>query len=274
MNKQEIISVLKELHKISGFRVSLHGADYSEIAAYPEMKHDFCRALQKNKAEFEKCIACDRHACKAALTTKDTYIYKCRFGMTEAISPLYNFGMLTGFLMMGQVHEDKNLFLPTVIQTAERLGDPTLITCFEEIPPISTNMVKTYTRVLKICAQYLTMSNAITTERPTISQLVKKYVYDNYQNKISIQDICQQIGCSKSTLMTTFKNETGMTVNDYITEYRLSEAVRMMSMGKMSIGEIAIKAGFADQSYFSKVFSSKFHQSPREYIARRSYAEL
>ena len=117
MNKQEIISVLKELHKISGFRVSLHGADYSEIAAYPEMKHDFCRALQKNKAEFEKCIACDRQACKAALTTKDTYIYKCRFGMTEAISPLYNFGMLTGFLMMGQVHEDKSLFLPTVIQT-------------------------------------------------------------------------------------------------------------------------------------------------------------
>ena len=273
MNKQEIIAVLKDLHKISGFRVSLHGADYSEIAAYPELKHEFCRTLQKNRAELEKCIACDKQSCKAALSIKDTHIYKCRFGMTEAISPLYNFGILTGFLVMGQVHEDKNAFLPTVRQTSERLGDPTLISCFEAIPTINGNMVKAYTKVLAICAQYLTMSNAISTERPTISQLVKKYVYDNYQNKISITDICEHIGCSKSTLMTSFKNETGMTVNDYITDFRLNEAVRMMGIGKMSIGEIAIKAGFSDQSYFSKVFSAKFHQSPREYIARRGYAE-
>ena len=49
MNKQEIIAVLKDLHKISGFRVSLHGADYSEIAAYPELKHEFCRTLQSLK---------------------------------------------------------------------------------------------------------------------------------------------------------------------------------------------------------------------------------
>ena len=274
MNKQEIIAVLKELHKISGFRVSLHGADYSEIAAYPESKHDFCRTLQKSKAEHEKCIECDKRACKAALAIKDTYIYKCRFGMTEAISPLYNFGILTGFLMMGQVHEDKNIFIPAVKQTAERLADPSLLIHFEQIPPIRAEMVKTYTKVLTICAQYLTMSNAISSERPTISQLVKKYVYDNYQNKFSISDICQHIGCSKSTLMTSFKNETGETVNDYITDFRLNEAVRMMGIGTMSIGEIAIKAGFSDQSYFSKVFSAKYHLSPREYIQKRSYTEL
>lgn len=274
MNKQEIISVLKELYKISGFRVSLHSADYSVIAAYPELKHDFCRALQKNRAEFEKCINCDKLACKSALAIKDTYIYKCRFGMTEAISPLYNFGVLTGFLMMGQVHEDKASYLPTVRQTADRLGEPTLVSLFDEVPAINGNMVKTYTRVLAICAQYLTMSNAISTERPTIAQLVKKYVYDNYQNKICIKDICQQIGCSKSTLMTSFKNETGTTVNDYITDFRLSEAVRMMGIGNMSIGEIAIKAGFSDQSYFSKVFSAKYNLSPREYIARRGYVQI
>ena len=273
MNKQEITAVLKELYKISGFRVSLHGADYSEIAAYPESKHDFCRALQRSRAEHEKCIECDKLACKSALAIKDTYIYKCRFGMTEAISPLYNFGVLTGFLIMGQVHEDKNSYLPIVRQTAERLGDPSLIPCFEQVPLIRGDMVKTYTKVLTICAQYLTMSNAISTERPTVSQLVKKYVYDNYQNKFSIKDICQHIGCSKSTLMTSFKNETGTTVNDYITAYRLNEAVRMMGIGNMNIGEIAIKAGFSDQSYFSKVFSAKYHVSPREYIQKRSYIE-
>ena len=74
-------------------------------------------------------------------------------------------------------------------------------------------------------------------------------------------------------MMTSFKNETGTTVNDYITAYRLNEAVRMMRIGNMNIGEIAIKAGFSDQSYFSKVFSAKYHVSPREYIQKRSYIE-
>jgi hypothetical protein len=38
MNKTEIVTVLYELHKITGFRISLHGADYTEIAAFPESK--------------------------------------------------------------------------------------------------------------------------------------------------------------------------------------------------------------------------------------------
>ena len=57
MTKDEIISVLAELYKITGFRVSLHGADYSEIAAYPAEKREFCRMVHKNPSELEKCIA-------------------------------------------------------------------------------------------------------------------------------------------------------------------------------------------------------------------------
>ena len=52
MTKDEIISVLAELYKITGFRVSLHGADYSEIAAYPTEKREFCRMVHKNPEEY------------------------------------------------------------------------------------------------------------------------------------------------------------------------------------------------------------------------------
>ena len=89
MKKQEIISVLAELHKITGFRVSLHGADYSEIAAYPEKKSDFCRGVHESPEEYIACVSCDKAACREALARNDTYIYRCRYGFTEAISPLY-----------------------------------------------------------------------------------------------------------------------------------------------------------------------------------------
>ena len=65
---------------------------------------------------------------------------------------------------------------------------------------------------------------------------------------------------------TAFKKEYGVTVNEFLTEVRLNEAVKMMKMGEKSIGEIAISAGFADQSYFSKVFSANYGVPPSVYM--------
>ena len=57
----------------------------------------------------------------------------------------------------------------------------------------------------------------------------------------------------------------GTTVNSYITDVRLGEAVNMLKIGDRHIGEIATETGFSDQSYFSKVFSAKYGVPPSEY---------
>ena len=266
MTKEEIISVLAELYKITGFRVSLHGADYSEIAAYPAEKRSFCRMIHKNAKEYEKCIACDKAACKRALNEKRTHIYTCRYGFTEAVSPLYNFGTLTGFLMMGQVFETDAQGVPTsaLIKNIAPLGEE-MAALAKDTPFVSSDMIHSYVKIMTICAQYLTLSNAIPSTRQTVAQMTKKYIFDNYRSKITIADICDEIGCSKSTLITGFKKEYGTTVNSYITEVRLAEAINMMKAGERHIGKIASETGFSDQSYFSKVFSAKYGVPPSEY---------
>ncbi len=266
MTKEEIISVLAELHRITGFRVSLHDTDYHEIAAYPKEKRRFCRIIHSSKEEYEKCQECDKAACKKALAIHGTHIYTCRYGLTEAVSPLYNFGTHSGFLMMGQIYKDSaernsiQRMPPLVLERLRELYDAT-----REIPTVKADMIRSYVKIMTICAQYLTLSNAIPTSKPTVAQMAKRYIFSNYQNKFSIKDICTDVGCSKSTLITAFKKEYGLTINDFITEVRLSEAKRMLKDAEMSIGEIAISAGFSDQSYFSKVFSAKFGIPPSEY---------
>ena len=59
LTKNEIIAVLADLHRITGFRVSLHGADYSEIAAYPASKCELCRMIQARDGEYECCVESD-----------------------------------------------------------------------------------------------------------------------------------------------------------------------------------------------------------------------
>ena len=273
MNKQEIITVLCELHKITGFRVSLHGADYAEIAAYPETAHPFCAAVNESAEEHERCIECDRIACRIALEKKQTHIYKCRYGLTEAVSPLYNFGTLTGFLMMGQIAVSDEECRAAGRRLGELIGGADeAARLAESIPRAMPDMIKSYVRIMTICAQYLTLSNAIPSAKPGVAEQAKRYIKENLSKKFGIGDICDHIKCSKSTLLNAFRAEYGTTVNVYITEQRLHRALHLLSEGEKSISEIAADVGFSDQSYFSKVFSARYGMPPSEYRSSAEHA--
>ena len=266
MKKQEIIDVLSELHKITGFRVSLHGADYTEIAAFPESKCEICRAVQKDPMEYKTCTLCDKAACREALSKQRTHIYKCRYGFVEAVSPLYNFGSLTGFLMMGQVFEEGRV--PRKSDIAGILGAD-IAEILDTVPTVHPDMIRSYVKIMTICAQYLTLSNAVPSEKPTVAELTKRYIHENFSEKIGISEMCSEIGCSKSTLITSFKNTYGVTVNRYLTDVRLNEACKMLNENGKSICDVAQLSGFSDQSYFSKVFSAKYGMPPSDYQPKR-----
>ena len=265
MTKDEIISVLKDLNRITGFRVSLHSSDYGEVAAYPPCALPFCEFIHSLPGEAAACAECDKAACSKALRDGRTVIYRCRFGLTEAISPLYNFGTLTGFLMMGQVRDSG--------MTAEMLStlsdDPAVRDgLIAEIPKVDRDMINSYVNIMTVCAKYLTVSNAITIERPTVPEMAIKYISENYSKKIGIRELCDEIGCSKSTLLTSFREKYGKTINETLNDMRLDSARQRLSSGNGSISEIAEACGFSEQSYFTKVFSAKYGMPPSEY--RRS----
>ena len=126
-------------------------------------------------------------------------------------------------------------------------------------------MLSSYVKISTICGEYLTLSNAVSITKPTVGEMAKKYIGENIGNRILIGDICEHLKCSKSTLLSGFKKQFGITVNSYITQVKLDLAVRLLSEGEMTISEIANETGFSDQSYFSKVFSAKYGIPPSEY---------
>ncbi len=270
MNHFEITSVLKELYNISGFRISLHGVNFEEIAAYPEQKLRFCAYIQTvSESERGRCIECDEKSCKLALEKGQTIIYKCPQGLVEAISPLYNFGALTGFLMMGQVRtsgDDPDEQLRTLLRLGKTDFDARSMSA--EIPSVNEEMIESYVHIMTICAQYLTLSNAVTATKPTVAQLALRFISENFTRRIGIKDICDEVGYSKSTVLTSFKREFGTTVNTYLNNMRLNHAKKMLEDIDRTINEVALSSGFSDQSYFSKSFLAKYGITPSEYRRR------
>ena len=266
MKKQEIISVLYELHKITGFRMSLHDTNRTEIAAYPPEKLPICATIHKAEGEYEKCAACDREAFETVQKTKETLIYKCRFGLTEIVSPIYNFGILTGYLMMGQISDDKTS--PEFIEdNLLKIGTDreTAGSLVKNMRVVKEELISSYVKIMTICAQYLTLSNAMPGEKPSIAESANRYIHENLEKRITIKDICDFIGCSKTTLVSSFKKEFGETVNAAITRSKLEKAKNLLNAGAMSINEISQATGFYDQAYFSKVFSAEYGITPSEY---------
>ena len=81
-----------------------------------------------------------------------------------------------------------------------------------------------------------------------------RFITDNYAEPISISDAARTVHLTPNYLGILFKQETGITFRDYLNTIRLNQAEDMLRAGEGSITEIALKCGFKDVFYFSRMF--------------------
>lgn len=103
-------------------------------------------------------------------------------------------------------------------------------------------------------------------------KLILKYIENHYINKITIADIAEAAGLSQSHFMKYFKNTMGTSFIEYLNEYRLTMASRLLVSSDSSILDIASEVGFENLSYFNRTFKKRFEMTPREY--RKKYTTL
>ncbi len=96
------------------------------------------------------------------------------------------------------------------------------------------------------------------------------YIHENYSYDISVKMIADYIGIDRSYLFKLFRARTGMSVQSYVENYRLTMAARLMLSSGESIGEICCSCGFSSTSYFSRAFKEKFGVTPRKYMQDRA----
>lgn len=106
-------------------------------------------------------------------------------------------------------------------------------------------------------------------DKKTIDKMkdILKYVENNYSEKITIADIANEVGFSESHFMRYFKNTMGTSFIDYLKDYRLTMAARLLHSSEDSILDIAAEVGFDNVSYFNRSFKAKYDISPRKYRA-------
>ena len=102
-------------------------------------------------------------------------------------------------------------------------------------------------------------------ENPVVFQ-IKEYLHHNYAvPSLSVPDISEHVHLSPAYVCTLFKSETGQTLNQYLTDYRIKMSKQFLSDPLYKITDISAKVGYSDGNYYSKAFRKIVGLSPSEY---------
>lgn len=97
------------------------------------------------------------------------------------------------------------------------------------------------------------------------TEKVMKYINDNLQKQLSIDELADEFELSKHYLMRKFKKQTGHSIHNYIIQKRLIYALELMKHTSCMY-EIADTAGFNEYSTFVRAFKKNYGLSPKKYF--------
>ncbi|NQX62608.1 AraC family transcriptional regulator [Paenibacillus qinlingensis] len=94
---------------------------------------------------------------------------------------------------------------------------------------------------------------------------VLSYLIGHHQEPLLIEDLVTRFPVSRSQLFTLFKETTGTTIKQFLIEYRLNKAKRLLVETDLAISEVSAAVGFGDMSHFFHVFKKETGLTPKQY---------
>ena len=101
---------------------------------------------------------------------------------------------------------------------------------------------------------------------------IMDFIYRNFTNNISLDDISTEMNFSKFYVSHMIKNMSGLTFKEYIYMLRIEDSEKLLLTSRKSIAEIAYEYGFSDVKYYNKHFTRWYHVTPG--IHRKKYLEI
>ena len=120
-------------------------------------------------------------------------------------------------------------------------------------------------------ATYPELFTSHTTETVTRINETCRYISENCENELSLNDTAEHAGFSPYYFSRTFKSVTGYSFVEYLTEQRIAKAQTLLADQSLSITDVAYSAGFQSISTFNRAFLQRRGLSPREF--RKYYVE-
>ena len=99
-------------------------------------------------------------------------------------------------------------------------------------------------------------------------QIMLQYIHKNYLYPISLDEIAETVALSKSSVLNIFQKNIHTSPIQYLVNYRLKRAAKLLATTRSSVSTIAGDTGFENIGYFCRKFKEVFQMTPGEYRKR------
>lgn len=91
------------------------------------------------------------------------------------------------------------------------------------------------------------------------------FIQENYAKKLTLEDIAASATISVRECQRCFRQAISQSPMDYLIEYRVRAAKKLLETTELSVSDIALRSGFNSNSYFAKIFQRVYGKSPNSY---------
>ena len=256
----KINQVLDDFFNATGVRIDLLNDQFIPISYSQHEICDYCRAVQQKNGGRERCVAFDQSLYEKVRCSLHTESGLCPFGLMNIIKPVFYNDLLMGYLFFGQMrtqqqHETEN-------------------SLFDALPLFTQSQVESVARLAAITVKHILTENMLRPEANNLLQQTLNFIHNNLNQDLSIKMLTKQVNVSKSALYSKFHERLHCTVGEYINQKRLEQSVPMLINTTLSIEEVSRRVGFANASYYTKLFKQQMGITPLKFRKNKQEEKL
>ena len=264
------------LHDRCGLRVSLHPMEFDRVICATKLhrfklhQNPYCLYVGTHPLLHQHCV--DKQRCVWNKSKNGAFCGTCFAGVREYVYPIHTGKSVIGFICVSGYRDEQAGTYHKKMAAQYGLDIDEIRQSYASLKPLPPQaeidvLIHPLQRMLELC--YIKAASGHAPENELCENLLY-YLQLHHTRRITIDELCAQFYCSRSSISHKFKQYTGQTITQYIQFLRLENAKSLLTGTSMSIGSISATIGFENSNYFANVFTQAVGMSPSQYRKRHA----
>ena len=227
---------------------------------------NYCSLIQKELKGRQRCLELDDEKRNEAAAAKKTICYTCHAGLKESITPIYSDNILLGFIGFGQFRTEEQIPAGIKETWKTREDSEQLEAEYMSLPLFPPEKLDHILGLFSIIINHIVTHRLVTMKGDLLIFKIISWLKENIHLPLSLTETAEKFDRSESTISHLFNRKTGMSFKKNLILMKLEKAEEYLERyPDIKISEVAVKTGYEDPLYFSRLFRKYRGISPREY---------
>lgn len=258
---QKIKNIISDFANLTGLSISLLDTDFQSIVTYAYNPPEFCQKIQDCDGGMQLCRHSDMGMLKECRKARSFVSHVCHAGIIDSVMPVFKDRVISGYIMLGRIRPSENIQDIYANITWMQESPDTLQESYMKMTCLNPSQLKSISNLVSDSL----FANAIHVEFDRHLQLVLDHIAGNLAGDLSVTNLCRISHTSKNMLYRSFRETFDCTINEYITNERITRARQLLETTEKTVQEIGEAVGAENPAHFCRMFKKNTGLSPSEF---------